>query len=69
MDDEVLSILDLPALEKVRLERRRTLEMTAKRLAEVPATAQDSRLEWEHDQAKQAMASIEAEIAKRKSTL
>lgn len=69
MDDEVISILDLPALEQIRLERRRTVEMTAKRLAASPVTVRDLRLEWEHDQATRALQSVEAEIAKRKSVL
>jgi hypothetical protein len=69
-DDEILALLDLAALEKVRMRRRELVEITARRLSmSARPSGLDLDAELDHEAAKRALFAVEAEITKRRAVM
>jgi hypothetical protein len=69
-DDEILALLDIAALEKVRLRRRELVEITARRLSmSIRPTGSNLDAELDHEAAKKSLYAVEAEIAKRRAVI
>ena len=69
MNDDVLALLDLPALEKIRLARREWLVIISQLHFAQPPGSPDLRLLYAYEEARRALQSIEAEINKRQAAL
>lgn len=61
--EDVLQHLPLESLQKLLVERKAIVGITARLVAERPHT--DVVSQWEHESAMRAVQAVEAEIAKR----
>ncbi len=66
-DDEILDLLDLRALEQIRVERRRIVVLAAELLAKDAVESIQRRVEY--DRAKRALSAVEALIGRRSEVL